>query len=166
MTETVRSVSIGEMVVSKNPNDLLVAYGLGSCVAVCAYDPRARIGGMLHALLPASPNGAASETNPAKFVREGVPVLLKELAKQGANQSRLVVRLCGGAQMLVAAQLNNTSLNIGSRNVTAATETLKNSGLRIKDQITGGHAGRTVKMNISTGKIVVRTLGHGEQVLD
>lgn len=165
MTETVRSVSIGEMVVSKNPNDLLVAYGLGSCVAVCIYDPGTRVGGMLHALLPASPNGAATETNPTKFVKEGVPILLKELTQKGASRSRLVVRLCGGAQMLASAQLN-TTLNIGDRNVEAALDILKSSGLRVKNQVTGGHAGRTVKMNISTGKIVVRTLGQGEQVLE
>jgi chemotaxis protein CheC len=37
------------------PDEVLVAYGLGSCVAVCLYDPAARVGGMLHALLPHRP---------------------------------------------------------------------------------------------------------------
>ncbi len=165
MTETVRSVSIGEMVVSNNPKDLLVAYGLGSCVAVCIYDPTTNIGGMLHALLPESPNGAKKESNPTKFVKEGVPILLQEMDRKGANRSRLIVRLCGGAQMLTSVQMN-TTLNIGERNVAAAIQILRASSLRIRNQMTGGHAGRTVKMNIVDGKIIVRTLGQGEQVLD
>jgi len=165
VTETVRSVSIGEMVVSNKPNDLLVAYGLGSCVAVCIYDPTTKTGGMLHALLPESPNGTTPESNPTKFVKEGVPILLQELARKGANRSRLIVRICGGAQMLTSVQMN-TTLNIGERNVIAAIEILRDSGLRIKNQMTGGHSGRTVKMSVVDGKLTVRTLGQGEQVLD
>jgi chemotaxis protein CheD len=153
------------MVVSKATTDIMVAYGLGSCVAVCLYDPLSGVGGMLHALLPDAPGNPAGEANPAKFVKQGVPLLLEAVTKLGANKSRLVVRLCGGAQMLTAPGLNNT-LNIGERNVATAEEVLKQLGLRIKDQITGGHAGRTVKLFVNGGKITVKTLGQGEQILE
>ncbi len=73
MTENMRSVGIGEVITSDTPNDVLGAYGLGSCVAICLYDPVAQVGGMLHALLPTAPNGNDRTGNPRKFVDQGTP---------------------------------------------------------------------------------------------
>ena len=68
ITHNTLAVPIGDMIVSDNMDDVLVAYGLGSCVAVCLYDPVIKVGGMLHALLPSPPNGDSQPKNPAKFV--------------------------------------------------------------------------------------------------
>lgn len=163
-TENVRAVSIGEIVVSDAPRDILVAYGLGSCVGICAYDPMTRVGGILHALLPASPTSGEAKGNPAKFVDRGVPLLIGCLEKLGARRNRLVIHLGGGAQMLTMPGFNN-SLNIGSRNVLAAQAILKATGLRIRAEATGGHAGRTIKLYIANGQVTVKTLGQGEQPL-
>lgn len=165
MTENIRSVSIGELVVSKSPDDVLVAYGLGSCVAVCLYDPVSNVAGMLHALLPDSAGKSSDNNAPAKFVDQGVPLLLDQVKEIGAIRSRLVVMLCGGAQMLTAPGFTNT-LNIGERNVKAAQELLQASGFRIKAQDTGGNSGRTVKLYVATGQITVRSLGQKERVLE
>jgi chemotaxis protein CheD len=165
VSDNVHSVSIGELVVSKNPNDILVAYGLGSCVAVCLYDPVAEIGGMIHSLLPkaAQPNGAGAQN--AKFVDEGVPLLMSKVLAAGAQKGRLKIYLCGGAQMLSAPGFKN-ALNIGERNVMAAEEALKLQGVRLIAQSTGGTSGRTVRLFVDTGKITVKTLGQGEVVLN
>ena len=45
-------VGIGEMAVADRPDDVIVTYALGSCVAVCLFDPAARVAAMLHFLLP------------------------------------------------------------------------------------------------------------------
>ncbi len=165
MPEIVHSVSIGELKLGNSPNDLLVAYGLGSCVAICVYDAVAGIGGMIHSLLPQSAknNGATAPT--AKFVDEGVPLLLEAVKNAGAQTSRLEVYVCGGAQMLSAPGFKNT-LNIGERNVAAAETALAAAGLRIRGRDTGGTSGRTVKLRIDSGEITVKTLGQGEKVLN
>lgn len=165
MPETVHSVSIGELKLSSNPTDLLVAYGLGSCVAICMYDATAAVGGMIHSLLPQASNNNGSESPTAKFVNEGVPMLLNAVTKAGAIRSRLDVYVCGGAQMLSAPGFKNT-LNIGERNVAAAEAALATAGLRIKARDTGGNAGRTVKLRVDTGEITVKTLGQGERILN
>jgi chemotaxis protein CheD len=163
-SENIKPVSIGEMIVSKTPEDILVAYGLGSCVAVCLHDPVARVSGMLHALLPTMPKGDKTNGLPAKFVDQGIPLLLNAATALGAQRSRLLVHVCGGAQMLTAPGFNNT-LNIGERNVAAASASLQAAGFSIKAQATGGHSGRTVKLYVASGQITVKTLGQGEIVL-
>ena len=76
VAENLLTVSIGELAVSRAADDVLVAYGLGSCVAVCLYDPVARVAGMLHALLPNVPDGNRANGNASKFADQGVPLLL------------------------------------------------------------------------------------------
>ena len=48
------NISIGDYYASKEP--AIIYTLLGSCVAVCLYDRKNRIGGMNHILLPGSPN--------------------------------------------------------------------------------------------------------------
>jgi len=82
----------------------------------------------------------------------------------GASRRRLIVHLCGGAQMLSAPGFNN-SLNIGERNVLAAEESLRTSGFRIRSRATGGRTGRTVRLYIASGQVTVKSVGQGEQPL-
>ncbi len=45
-------VGLGEMQVSNDPNMALACLGLGSCIGISAYDPVARVGAMVHVVLP------------------------------------------------------------------------------------------------------------------
>jgi len=162
--ENLRSVAIGEFIVSEQVDDVLVSYGLGSCVAVCLYDSVTGVGGMLHALLPAAPNPEAAHTHPAKFVEHGVPLLIQAMAQRGARRSRLRTALCGGGQVLAVSGVNG-KLHIGERNVDAAKTALQTAGLAIQAQDTGGQVGRTVKFHIANGHTTVKTFGKGEQAL-
>ncbi len=164
MSENLRVVAIGEMAVSDNPQDILVAYGLGSCVAVCLYDPVQQVGGMLHALLPEAPDGSRPQNNPVKFVDQGVLLLINALVQSGAKRSRLAARLCGGAQMLAAPGFND-SLKIGERNILAAKVALQAVGVPIRAQATGGNIGRTAKLHIASGQVTVKVMGHDEQII-
>ncbi len=166
MSENVRSVSIGEIVTSDQPNEVLVAYGLGSCVAVCLYDPVARVGGMAHALLPETPSGGQKAgPGPAKFVDTGVPALVASVLKLGASRTRLKIGLCGGGQVLTIPGAN-TQFPIGQRNVEAAEKALRQQRMAVHLQDTGGGTGRTVRLQISDGQVTVKTFGKGVQVLD
>lgn len=165
MTKNICIVPISEMVTSDNPDDVLVAYGLGSCVAVCLYDPVARVGGMLHALLPTNHNGRRVMGKPTKYVDQGTPLLVDALLKLNARRTRLIAYLCGGARMLSTPGFYD-SLNIGERNELAAEAALQAMGLRIRGRATGGRNGRTVRFYIATGQVTLRTMAHGEQDLN
>ena len=48
------TVDISGMRISETPDDVLVTYSLGSCVGLTLYDPVAKVGGMIHCMLPLS----------------------------------------------------------------------------------------------------------------
>ncbi len=162
--ENLRPAPIGEMIVSAALDEILIAYGLGSCVAICLYDPVARVGGILHALLPTPTTESRVDGRPTKYVDRGTRLLLESLAKHGAKRYRLIAYLCGGAKMVTATGFEDM-LNIGERNITAAHEVLEAHNLRIRAEATGGSVGRTVKLYIANGLVTVRTLRGGEEVL-
>ncbi len=159
-----RAVAIGEMVVSSDPDDVLIAYGLGSCAAVCLYDPAWGLGGMVHSLLPVAPQGNGADRSKAKFVDHGVPMLIEELVKRGAQRGRLVASLCGGAQMITTPGISDT-LNIGARNIAAVEAVLKDANIPLRARATGGNIGRTLKLHIEDGLVTVKSAGQTEQPL-
>ena len=52
-------VEVGDMKVGKE-GDIIVTYGLGTSLGLMAYDPVAKVGGLLHAMLPLSQNRTPS----------------------------------------------------------------------------------------------------------
>lgn len=165
MANSFQAVPISEMVTSADPDDVLVVYGLGSCVAVCLYDPVARVGGILHALLPGAGWRCNGRDKPGKFVDRGVPLLVEALLALGAKRARLEAHLCGGAQVMATARFNQAAPNIGQRNTQAARLALQAAGLKVKAEATGGDVGRTVKLYLANGQVIAKTLGREEQVL-
>jgi chemotaxis protein CheD len=154
------TIGLGEIKVSNDPLDVLVAFGLGSCVGVGMFDPIRHLGGMLHAVLPGHLNG--SELISPKFVDSGVQLLLEEMMNAGAIQSRLIVKMAGGANMLTAPGLSKT-FDIGTRNIAAARETLAKLNLHLKGEEVGGQVGRTVRLYISDGRMTIRQMGNQER---
>jgi chemotaxis protein CheD len=155
------AVGLGEIKISRNPTDILVAYGLGSCVGVGVYDPITHVAGLLHAVLPEQLNNAERS---AKYVDVGIAELLSSVEKNGGLRGRLTVRLAGGAHMLNAPGFKQT-LNIGERNVVAALATLANLNLKIAAQDVGGNLGRTVRLYVANGRLTVRAMGSPERDL-
>lgn len=149
-------VNVSDARVSRNPEDTLVTYSLGSCIAVAAYDPVARCGGLLHYQLPASSlDTARAEQNPCMFADTGMSLLLKELAGAGAHKTRLKVKLAGGAQMLDERGI----FSIGKRNHTAIRKILWQHGLLLAAEQVGGSEPRTLYLSVADGSAVVRSAG-------
>jgi chemotaxis protein CheD len=153
------SVGLGEIKVSSNPQDVLIAFGLGSCVGIGMYDPVAHIGGLLHAVLPIA---NSDDSSSGKYVDSGVHGLLKEMQKAGAIKSRIVVRIAGGANMLTSPGLLST-FDIGTRNIDSALKVLRDLGFIIKSKEIGGQIGRTVRLYISDGRMTIRIMGGKEK---
>ncbi len=162
MAEQALPVGLGEIKVTGNPGEVLVAYGLGSCVGVGVYDPVAKVAGLLHAVLPQSLNG--TESVPGKFVTTGVPKLIEEMEKAGALRSRLQVRIAGGANMLSAPGAKQ-SFNIGERNVAQTRVALDALRLKLLAEDVGGTVGRTVRLFAADGRMTVKALGSQEKAL-
>jgi len=151
-------VGVADMQVSRGPDDSIVTYSLGSCIGLCIYDPVARVGGILHYMLPESrisPEKAAA--NPYMFADTGIPALFKKAYLLGAVKGRITVRAVGGAQILDAAGL----FNIGKRNILEMRKILWQNGVMLGHSEVGGTVNRTVTMEIATGEIALKTSGQG-----
>lgn len=115
-------IGIGEYAVEKNPA-ILVTLGLGSCVGVCIRDPIARVGGMVHVMLPDS--GGKPTNTPGKFADTGIDVVVEKLLELGAQRSKLEAKIAGGASMFQSA------MDIGARNVEAVKKALQRHGIKL-----------------------------------
>lgn len=157
------SLGLGEMAVTRNPDDVLIAYGLGSCLGISMIDPVTHVTGLLHAVLPESLNGADNENTPShgKYVGSGIESLLAAMAKEGANRNRIVTRMVGGANMLIAAGLTST-FDIGTRNIEKARTVFQRLNIKITAEEVGGHTGRTVRVYVADSRVTVRAIGEKE----
>ena len=162
MSDTISSVGLGEMCVSRDPNDVLIAFGLGSCLGIGIYDPVAKLGGMIHVVLPEQKSG--NDTNLAKFVDTGIPLLLGKVISVGGIQSRLIVRMGGGANMLTSPGLSGI-FDIGTRNINKAHQVFKELNIKLLKEEVGGQVGRTVRLYIADGRMTVRMMGSQERDL-
>ncbi|MHB1415591.1 MAG: chemotaxis protein CheD, partial [Chloroflexota bacterium] len=144
-------------------DEVLVAYGLGSCVGVTAFDPVARVAGMAHVVLPASGEASVNGSG-AKFADKAVPALVGQLESRGAKRHRLIFKLAGGSQVLKIAGLDDR-MRVGERNIAAVKSTLAGLGLIARAEDLGGNRGRTMHFYTDTGRVTVRTIGEAERDL-
>lgn len=137
--------------------------GLGSCVGVAIRDPITKIGGLAHVMLPDSTQFQNSN-NIAKFADTGTRELVRIMIAAGANKSRLVAKIAGGAQMF-AFQNKSDLVAVGERNVAAVKKVLEELKIPILASDTGLNFGRTVIFNPETGDYVIKAVGKGEKTI-
>lgn len=154
-------IGVGACAVSADPSTTLVTYALGSCIAVLIYDPVTRVGGLLHYMLPESSlDQTKAQKNPYMFADTGIPLLFQNAYKLGAVRNRLLVHVLGGAQIISASD----SFNIGKRNHMVLRKIFWKAGILVQHEEVGGTQSRTVRLELETGRIVMRS-GQAETVL-
>lgn len=91
---------------------------LGSCVAVCLFDPKLKLGGMNHFLLPTT-STANADIDTILNGDYSMEVLVNGLLAKGAKKSRLVAKAFGGGTII-----SSIRMAIGERNAAFANEWL------------------------------------------
>jgi chemotaxis protein CheD len=153
-------VGIGDCQVSRDPESVIVTYALGSCIGLMIHDPVAGVGGLLHFMLPESSlDPVKAEKNPFMFADTGIPALFRSAYQLGADKRRLVVSVAGGAQMMDP----QGAFNIGKRNVLIMRKILWKAGVMVQAEEVGGVTSRTIRLDIGTGKVLLREAGRPEQ---
>ena len=156
-------VGIGELAVAEGESSI-VTHALGSCVAVCIWDPIARVGGMLHLLLPESRiNPGRADRQPAAFADTGIPLLFQRAYARGLQKARTEVTLIGGAE--ISPDATEGVMNVGRRNVLASRKMLWGNGVLIRTEDVGGRRASTVAMSMQDGRIVVNAAGEPARTL-
>lgn len=151
-----RVVGIGALVVSADPDDLLVTYSLGSCIGLVLHDPAAGVTGLLHSMMPtAKTNPAKAAEYPATYTDAGAELLLKELFDRGATRANLVAKVVGAASRVDASGV----FRIGERNHAIVRKVLWKNGILIAAEDVGGSASRTVVCDVGSGRTLVKSEG-------
>jgi chemotaxis protein CheD len=146
-------VGIGEAAIESGPDGVIVTHALGSCIAVCIYDPVARIGGLLHFLLPDSNiNQLRAQTQPLAFADTGIPLLFQTAYAKGLNKKSCIVRLVGGAELTEGSK---AAIGVGKRNTLAARNLLWRNSVLVKGEAIGGTTARTVTLYLEDGRIEI-----------
>lgn len=148
-------VGISDMKISDKPDDLIVTYSLGSCIAVVLYDRKAKIAGMIHIMLPESKIEKLSKDsiafNPYKYVDTALPIFFRKFNEKGGEKKNTSVSVFGGAKIFHHKDV----FNIGKRNYAAFRKYLWKLGMLIDNEHVGGSAHRTVRINVDSGKIML-----------
>ena len=140
----------------------IATIGLGSCVAIVLHDAAAAVGGLAHILLPDA-TLSRDQDNRAKFPGTAVPMLVAEMRRQGARGA-LQAKIVGGASMF-GALLPAGGINMGERNVAATRRALAAAGIPVVGDDTGGDYGRSVYLDVGSGRVLVRSLRRGDRTL-
>ncbi len=125
---------------------------LGSCVALCLFDPEARLGGMNHFLLAEPPASSRSSGNSVDehYGTYLMELLVNQMLARGARKSRLRAHLYGGANV------NRTMMRIGSANADFARGFVQREGIELVRSDLGGNNARRVDFRPASGQVRCR----------
>jgi chemotaxis protein CheD len=145
----------GGLVVAAQPTEVTTI--LGSCVSVCLWDERLRVGGLNHFLLPSAPKGQVSS---ARHGDAAIPMLLRDLERLGSQRRNLRAKVFGGAHV-AGAPAGSAGPTLGQRNAELARRLLAEAGIPIIAEDLGGTVGRKLRFRTDDGLALVKTLEGG-----
>jgi chemotaxis protein CheD len=146
------------MKISGAKGDVIVTHALGSCLGITIFDPVTGVGGMLHAMLPDSSIDAKKAVeNPFMFVDTGVPRLFRDCYGKGAEKTRLIVKVAGGATS--KANVEDDYFQIGKRNFVMLRKLLWKNNVLLKSYEVGGTESRTMTLDLGSGTVLLKVNG-------
>lgn len=123
---------------------------LGSCVAVCLWDPVLRFGGINHFMLPLwNGQGLASP----KYGNIAIEKLIEKMLQLGSKKSNLRAKVFGGSQRL---ESKVHSMEIGKRNIALAKEYLQDEKIPVVSSSVGGSKGRKIVFHTESGDVMMK----------
>ena len=140
----------GEYFVSSE--DIVIMTVLGSGIAACIWDGRARVGGMNHFMLP---DGDAGEGS-GRYGSFAMELLINEMLKLGARRETMQAKVFGGGQVMAGF----TTMNVGERNTKFVLDYLATERIPVVSQDVLDIHPRKVCFFPVTGKALVKRLAH------
>ncbi len=147
-------VGVADLVLASQAGEVITTYALGSCIGITVYDPVAKVGGMLHFMLPQPPAQARSKAdeNPHMYASTGIPLLFRKVYELGAQKERIIVCAAGAAEVISHGKM----FAIGQRNRTMMRKIFWKNGVAIAAEDTGGTVARTMVLDTETGIVRIK----------
>jgi len=154
-------VDVSDVKFSRDEQETLLAPSLGSCVAVSAYDPGNRAGGLVIFMLPNAEemSFSAGDDHPYMFADTAIPQFVQAAEAYGLAKDEMTISVVGGGQMLGQAGRSN----VGGRNSATARQLLGQLGIIPEHVDVGGRYNRTLILRIADGEIQVNVAGQSQE---
>ncbi|MCP4709506.1 MAG: chemotaxis protein CheD [Planctomycetes bacterium] len=147
------NVQIGEIQAARG-NAVLETSGIGSCIAIAAYDPPHKAGALAHIMLPGRcPQKNVSQKH--RYAEDAIDGIMEIMSDFGAKHNTLVIALAGGANVL-----QKTEDTISTNNINSALNYLAEQGLTVTAHSLGGNDRRSLSLNLEQGIILY---SHGDR---
>ncbi len=121
---------------------------LGSCVAICLWDKRLKIGGINHYMLP---NWNGNDLASPKYGNIALDKLVERMQSMGSRVEDLQAKIFGGGELLDSGK--GSAIVIGERNIRVARLMLEDRNIPIVASSTGGKRGRKILFFTDTGEV-------------
>ena len=131
--------------------DMVIMTVLGSCIAACLWDPKAKVGGMNHFMLP---EGGGDTSG--RYGSYAMELLINEMIKLGARREWMQAKVFGGGQVMHSF----TTMNVGERNTQFVLEYLQTERIAVISKDVLDIHPRKVCYFPATGKAMVKRLAH------
>ena len=130
--------------------DVLSTMGIGSCIVICLYAPQAKIGALLHCMLPREENDLS---NSLRSVDTAVNHVVEQFIAKNIQLTDLTAKIAGGAQMFSESEGN--TISIGERNIEETKRLLTTLKIPIMGEEIGGTRARSVLFELENGKVTI-----------
>ncbi len=147
------NVQIGEIKAARD-YAVLETSGIGSCIALVAYDPPHKAGALAYIMLP----GRCPKkrmTRKKRYVEDAIDAILEIMSDFVTQPNSLVIALAGGANVL-----QKTEDAISAKNIESTLNYLAELGLPVAAHSLEGAERRCLSLNLDQGFIHYR---HGDR---
>ncbi len=141
----------GQVCVSSEP--CAVTTIVGSCVAVCLWDPILRNGGVTHYILAQWEDAGPPS---CRYGDIAIETLVNKMAEIGSYRNRLQAHIFGGACMFESLRERTHALS--TMNVEIALKMLAKYHIKVLTQQVGGRKGRKIVYQTSDGSFTVKEI--------
>lgn len=150
----VKIIGLGDYAVSGDPEDSIKTFALASCVGLVVYNPRDRVLGMAHIVLPDQKDAEDLQKKEGFFASTAVPLLFNKIYGRFPDEATPCrVSLFGGC----LSRNKSDMFNVGERNVAKIEEILREKQIKYSKKDTGGYCSRTIEAYVKDGSVWVRT---------
>lgn len=144
---TVVHITAGEIYVGKKHE--IISTVVGSCIAVCLFDKKNKIGGVNHFMLPY--NDQKIKGLPLRYGDSAMKALITEMKKKGAETGFLTAKIFGGGNVIPW----NDSPSIGDQNILFIRAYLEQLGIPLLKESVGSNFGRKIYFFTENNKVWV-----------
>lgn len=146
-------VQIGQVKVGRAGQSLNAI--LGSCVGLGFLYSQGQVYGLAHALLAKSKG--ENNKGDGRHVDQAIVSLLEMMEVPDDHRRKVKVFIAGGANMTLPSDADPKRM-VGTVNANFARRALREAGLRLHYEDTGGEQGRRVEIDCDTGEYTIKTI--------